>query len=807
MMTYDGYGRLKTQHRPEQTTGTATVYNYYADDRIQQIVDARGATINYSYDNRGLTTQVSTTSPNTTTIPVTPTVTYTYDNLGNVTQMTDGLGNVTYEYNQLSQLTAETRQFNDSLPNAPLSNNRFKLEYGYSLSGQLKFYKDAYGQQINYSHDKIGRLNSITGSSYGNVSNYATNPQYRAWGALKHLEHGDNNAQMNMSFDNRLRVTNYEVLKEIPNSSNIVQKQQYQYLADGGVSFSQNDANRTFDRSYKYDFAGRITEAKAGTAANGIPQYGTPYNQQYAYDQFGQMTQRTATNWTTDFSWGATYVNNRANNTGYDAEGNATNYDEENYQFNVIGRMEKSSNGTQETIMKFDGNAMQAKRSTRKRGVMGNWLSWKHEYLIRSSVLGGQIISQANASGSKSTTYVYAGKQLLAKQNNSTNGQSVDWKHEDPMGRTIKYSNVSGVGITDELDVNGVQMRFYDDTTENSGANGGEYVDDSLMARHPLDIDAINRGGCTLDGVSVACSLVGKMLGNGSGREVKDLIISARISANGTTLQGGTGLFSLRSVTSNAGSSFSVSFGIQPIVFFSDGTAYHLLDLMQAYNGGAGVADWQKAATLVSSNGIENDILPNPIKHPDRPIEKPRDYTKHNIFDEVRRYFDRNKKCEKVFNDILEQLSKDTGIKPEGDIRYYIDQLEKTGRTEVDYLGIEKNGSYIISGGAIWGVAYRNPGWGIEINYQAEVTGSSVQRANMNTFLGELVHAIGKRGPLTTDSKFSDVAVAKAMENLGWAESVEKAALRPEYANSVGSFDGKPTYDRVAGAIWHRITS
>ena len=41
--TFDGHGRLKTQHRPEQDANTATVYNYYNDDRIQQFVDLRSA--------------------------------------------------------------------------------------------------------------------------------------------------------------------------------------------------------------------------------------------------------------------------------------------------------------------------------------------------------------------------------------------------------------------------------------------------------------------------------------------------------------------------------------------------------------------------------------------------------------------------------------------------------------------------------------------------------------------------------------------------------------------------------------------
>ena len=49
-MTYDGYGRLKTKHVPEQNFGAATTYDYFADDTIHTITDARGASTTYAYN-------------------------------------------------------------------------------------------------------------------------------------------------------------------------------------------------------------------------------------------------------------------------------------------------------------------------------------------------------------------------------------------------------------------------------------------------------------------------------------------------------------------------------------------------------------------------------------------------------------------------------------------------------------------------------------------------------------------------------------------------------------------------------------
>src|SRR6202008_5197287 len=51
IITYDGYGRLKTRHVPEQNSGTATSWVYNNDDTVQSITDARGAATTFTYNN------------------------------------------------------------------------------------------------------------------------------------------------------------------------------------------------------------------------------------------------------------------------------------------------------------------------------------------------------------------------------------------------------------------------------------------------------------------------------------------------------------------------------------------------------------------------------------------------------------------------------------------------------------------------------------------------------------------------------------------------------------------------------------
>lgn len=93
-MTYDGYGRLKTRHVPEQNAGTATTWDYNPDDTIQKVTDARGASQTLSYNNRHLVTGITYSAPSG--IPVPGAASFSYDAAGNRTSMADGTGSLTY---------------------------------------------------------------------------------------------------------------------------------------------------------------------------------------------------------------------------------------------------------------------------------------------------------------------------------------------------------------------------------------------------------------------------------------------------------------------------------------------------------------------------------------------------------------------------------------------------------------------------------------------------------------------------------------------------------------------------------------
>ncbi|HMS41707.1 MAG TPA: hypothetical protein PKE69_15860, partial [Pyrinomonadaceae bacterium] len=217
-MSYDGHGRLASRHRPEEfdasnnNAPTYTTYTYNADDSVATMTDPRGAVTTYKYGNiddsgssetRGLLTKIQFSSPNTTNIPDPADIIFNYDAAGNRTNMTDGSGTMSYVYDELSRLKEETKNFADTLSEAPTGG--YKLKYNYFLTGGLKSIEDpAVGSfpatTVTYTLDKIGRTTAIGGSGFyddfeeRSVNTFASSINYRAFGAVKSMSYGTTQA-------------------------------------------------------------------------------------------------------------------------------------------------------------------------------------------------------------------------------------------------------------------------------------------------------------------------------------------------------------------------------------------------------------------------------------------------------------------------------------------------------------------------------------------------------------------------------------------------------------------------------------
>jgi RHS repeat-associated protein len=397
------------------------------DDTVETVTDARNAVMTFSYNPRKLVTGVTFTVPSG--VAATPNVTFGYDSAGNRTSMSTTESSVTYGYDTASRMTSEMRTFNG------VSGN-FTLSYQYNQSGLLTEITNPWNVKVGYAYNHAGEMTGVTGQNYAGVTSYASGMVYRAFGGLKQMNYA-NGRSLSLNYNSRMLLTQWSVPGVLP----------MQYLYEGGngvrVEFARNQADETLDRYFAYDHVGRLTVSRSGNEARlaiGEPVpllYNGPYSHGYQYDKWGNITFREG--------WGganpaftATYTNNKRDGITYDAAGNLTN-DGQGYTYDASGQQATASYSGYSLQQMYDGDRLRVKRVENGTST----------YYLRSTVLGGQIVAELNASGSMTRGFVYEGGQLLAVQQNN----QVSWMHEDPVAKSKRVTNSSGnVVSTVELD-------------------------------------------------------------------------------------------------------------------------------------------------------------------------------------------------------------------------------------------------------------------------------------------------------------------------------------------------------------------
>lgn len=524
--TYEGYGRVASQQMPAQSPGTATTWAYNDDDTVRSVTDARGATTTYAYNGRHLPTSITYSASGGISVPAP--VTYAYDAAGNRMWMEEnGQRRMTYHYNSLSMMDWEERQF-------PGLTGTYRLSYDYNLAGQLKSIADPTNSTISYAHDRAGRVTGISGTPYGTggvngvpyieISQYASNLKYRAWGALKSLTYG-NQMTLEHQFNQRLQLTQYLVGNQTlpsgapPTSETRLMSSNFQYYADGNLRFASDNLGNVFDRAYAYDQVGGASEAYSGSEAldflNGTNS-GTatgPYRQSFQHDAFGNMTSHTSRFWSQSaLTTNLSYTNNRRQDAGitYDANGNLTQDADLQYTYDAAGRNASIFNAaTSKTITPvYDGDSQVVHR-TEVEGTT----TIANFFQLRSTVLGGKVITELDSAGQKKMGYIYCNGKLIARQEPNW----VTWQHDNPFTGTRGISNRDGHGgVEVEPDALGVDMGLFDPFPV---PEQWEPPADGLVGLFPGSDSGgsgMPSGRCTLDGIAIFCRDAANLLHMGA---------------------------------------------------------------------------------------------------------------------------------------------------------------------------------------------------------------------------------------------------------------------------------------------------
>lgn len=168
------------------------------------------------------------------------------------------------------------------------------------------------------------------------------------------------------------------------------------------------------------------------SSENAVPVNG-PYAQSYEYDVYGNRTHIGG--WGGVARWeDNTFTNNRQNGLQYDAAGNLTYSGWYRFAYDVTGRQTRSTCPGYLLDAWYDGDALRVKKT--EQGVT--------TYYVRSSMLGGQVVAEINASGGWQRGYVYLGLQNIAIQESN----AVTFVHQDPVAKSQRLTDSAGTVVS-----------------------------------------------------------------------------------------------------------------------------------------------------------------------------------------------------------------------------------------------------------------------------------------------------------------------------------------------------------------------
>jgi YD repeat-containing protein len=487
-------------------------------------------------NNRHLPLSINYDTSNTTGVTAVSAVTLAYDGAGNRTSMTDGSGTHAYHYDAQSRLDWEERTFS-AIQNSPT----YRLSYLYNLGGMLEKVTDEFsGNSISTTLDKTGRPTDVDGNAGSGNESFAADILYRASGAVREMDFG-NGLSLSYGYNARWMVTSYAV--------GTFAGANYQYYSDGKVKFADVltfDWDEIKDRAYSYDFSGRLAEAYTGAEARDVRDNTTgatpdgSYRRTYAYDQWDNMTSDSGRYWARETPTLATYgTDNRVAGWSYDPEGNVESRNEDaplglvfyaatTYTYDAVGRQAQTG---QSSTFNVDGDLVaRTMLNTQIYDGDGQMVAYilgvtttvnsnppsntaETTYLLRSSAMGGSVVSEYGPNGWK-TTHIFAGAERIGEFNKTENGQTRSvWRHVDPVTGDTVNTVVAGTSIGHTtFDPLGVSMGDSDPfPADGSGDNDGLIpnlglpTDKGGASPIPMEDSGLR---CMLDGIMLPCGFI-----------------------------------------------------------------------------------------------------------------------------------------------------------------------------------------------------------------------------------------------------------------------------------------------------------
>jgi RHS repeat-associated protein len=444
---YDKLGRRVKRTLP---LGQVETYSYNTAGNLSSRKDFKGKTTIYSYDSMN---RLLSKTPDATLAE--PTISFTYNALGQRLTMSDSSGVTTYGYDSRNRLTSK------ATPQGTLA-------YTYDNASNLLTMRssNANGASADYSYDVLNRLSSVTGNAAGaRAATGATSMSYDVVGNLASYTY-PNSVTTSYTYNSLNRLTNVASTKGATNLASFAYT-----LGEAGNRTSVTEQNGRVV-NYSYDSLYRLTQEQITSdpvAANN----GTIG---YTYDAVGNRLNRTSTIAAVPTTTSVVDANDRLTSDAYDANGNTITSSGNGYLYDFENRLLKLNAGTpQEVRFVYDGDG------NRVAKMVGSGASaTTTKFLVDANNPTGyaQVVEEITT-GAVQRVYVYGPSRISQQQLISSNWQ-VSFYGYDGHG-SVRYLTDASGAITDRYDYDAFGVLIHQTgSTPNSYLYAGEQFDSSL---------------------------------------------------------------------------------------------------------------------------------------------------------------------------------------------------------------------------------------------------------------------------------------------------------------------------------------
>ncbi|MGC2745538.1 MAG: RHS repeat-associated core domain-containing protein [Candidatus Angelobacter sp.] len=407
---YDANGNViyKTSPQPNQLpNSTATTTFSYCYDALGRVV-AKGFA-----NSPNPAQQCSTASPY---VP-NPWAVYSYDQgangIGQRTGMTDLSGSTTWSYDAMGHVSSVQRT---TIPGGSFGPVTRSISYKYDLLGNVTQITYPDNTQIQYGIDSAGRSLSATDITHG--LNYIGNATYAADGSIAGFtEQVGTTITNSFLYNPRAQIcremasTTGVVPTSCADSANVGNVMDFQYDFHYGTgnngdlytAANNKDTGRT--QTFTYDLLNRLLTAKtAGTDCSIMVPGSTTqtkyWGESFTYDAWANLTGKTGTQCNAENTPLAANFRNQLAAYGYDAAGNMLGFGSNvTYAYNADSEL--ASTGGYSYLYDGDGN-----RIGKSNGSTGT-LYWYGS---------PGIVQETDLSGSPQSEYVFFSGQRIARR-------------------------------------------------------------------------------------------------------------------------------------------------------------------------------------------------------------------------------------------------------------------------------------------------------------------------------------------------------------------------------------------------------